>query len=148
MKKVSIVTTLLLVLAMAMGLAACSSYGAVKKAFEKEGYAESKTVEDLSKNFIDALGKEDFAVNTHAMSKVDGLVVKAALIIEFKATEDMKKFYDDNKIVRDAVENVTSDENAKNFQKNLENAGFAKGNCLVIPLTHHVSEITAIVKKA
>ncbi len=145
MKKISIIATLLLVLAMAMGLAACSSYGAVKKAFENEGYSESQSMEGFTADIKKALEKDEISVNIHVMTKD---IVKIAMIIEFKSTQEMKDFYDNNEIVRTHVKNVTENEDVKAFQKSLEDAGYAKGNCLVLPAITCISEVTAIVKKA
>lgn len=146
MKKLSIVATLILCVVMAMSLTACaSSYGAIKKAFENEGYSESQTIEGFTKDVQGALEKEEISVQIHVMTKD---IVKIAMIIEFKTTEDMKKAYDNNEIIRDHVKNITSNEDVKAFQKSLEDAGYAKGNCLVLPAITCISEVTAIVKKA
>ena len=131
---------------MAMSIAACaSSYGALKKAFENEGYSESQTMEGFTSDIKKALEKDEISVNMHVFTKD---LVKIAMVIEFKSTEEMKKFYDNNEIVRDHVKNVTSNEDVKAFQKSMEDAGYAKGNCLVLPAITCVSEVTAIVKKA
>ena len=131
---------------MAMSFAACaSSYGALKKAFENEGYSESQTMEGFTSDIKKALEKDEISPNMHVFTKD---LVKIAMVIEFKSTEEMKKFYDNNEIVRDHVKNVTSNEDVKAFQKSMEDAGYAKGNCLVLPAITCISEVTAIVKKA
>ena len=146
MKKLTIVATLVMCVVMAMSFAACaSSYGALKKAFENEGYSESQTMEGFTKDIQKALEKDEISVNMHVFTKD---LVKIAMVIEFKSTEEMKKFYDNNEIVRDHVKNVTSNEDVKAFQKSMEDAGYAKGNCLVLPAITCISEVTAIVKKA
>lgn len=146
MKKLSIVATLVMCVVMAMSFAACSSsYGAVKKAFENEGYSESQTMEGFTSDIKEALEKDEISVNMHVFTKD---IIKIAMVIEFKSTEDLKKFYDNNEIVRDHVKNVSENEDAKAFVKSLEDAGYAKGNCLVLPAITCISEVTAIVKKA
>lgn len=78
---------------------------------------------------------------------VKGLT-EIAFILEFKATDDMKEFYDDNKVIRDAISGITSNEDAQEFYKSLEEKGFANGNCLVIPIADVAGEIPTIVKNA
>lgn len=145
MKKLSVIVSLLLVAVLSLGMFGCSSYPSLKKAFEKEDYTVSETVENLTKDIKAAAEKEKLGIETHAMVK--GLT-EVAFILEFKATDDMKKFYDDNKVVRDAISGITSNEDAQEFYKSLEEKGFAKGNCLVIPIVDAAGEIPSIVKNA
>ena len=59
----------------------------------------------------------------------------------------MKKAYDDSATIQGLVKDVSSNENAQAFAEALENAGYAKGNCLAIPLSVlYINEITNIVK--
>lgn len=145
MKKLSVIVSLLLVAILSLGMVGCSSYSSLKKAFEKEGYTVSETVESLTKDIKAAADKEDLGIETHVMVK--GLT-EIAFILEFKATDDMKEFYDDNKVIRDAISGITSNEDAQEFYKSLEEKGFAKGNCLVIPIADVAGEIPTIVKNA
>ena len=75
---------------------------------------------------------------------VNGL--KSALIIEFKATEDMKKAYDDSATIQGFIKDVSANEDAQAFVKALEDAGYAKGNCLVLSLSSEVQTIVKSVK--
>ena len=102
-------------------------------------------MEGFTADIKKALEKDEISVNIHVMTKD---IVKIAMIIEFKSTQEMKDFYDNNEIVRTHVKNVTENEDVKAFQKSLEDAGYAKGNCLVLPAITCISEVTAIVKKA
>ena len=144
MKKFATLVSLVLVAILALGMTGCSSYGSLKKAFEKEGYKESATAEALAKDIKDAAETKEFVTNVHVLS--NGM--KIVLITEFKSTENMKKFYDENKAVRTAISDITSNEDAKNFYNSLEEKGYAKGNCLVIPITANAKDVQEIVKNA
>lgn len=146
MKKSLKVLSLVLVLVMAvLSLTSCSKYNALKSAFEKEGYEENTDLESMSQSIKEEMEKDDLAVNLHLLTKKGTL--SSALIVEFKSTEDMKKAYDDSATIRGFIEDVSSNEDAKEFQKALEDTGYAKGNCLVLPLTlTRAKEIRDIVK--
>ncbi len=146
MKKSMKILSLVLVLVMAvLSLASCSKYNALKSAFEKEGYEENTDLESMSKSIKEEMEKDDLAVNLHLLTKKGTLA--SALIVEFKSTEDMKKAYDDSATIRGFIEDISSNEDAKEFQKALEDTGYAKGNCLVLPLTiARAKEIKDIVK--
>ncbi|HBJ18723.1 MAG TPA: hypothetical protein DDY70_03120 [Clostridiales bacterium] len=146
MKKSLKVLSLVRVLVMAvLSLASCSKYNALKSAFEKEGYEENADLESMSQSIKEEMEKDDLAVNLHLLTKKGTL--SSALIVEFKSTEDMKKAYDDSATIRGFIEDVSSNEDAKEFQKALEDTGYAKGNCLVLPLTlTRAKEIRDIVK--
>ncbi len=147
MKKSMKILSLVLVLVMAvLSLASCSKYNALKSAFEKEGYEENSNLETVAKNIKEEMEKDNLVVNLHLMTKKsNGLT--SALIIEFQSTEDMKKAYDDSETIKGLVKDISSNEDAKAFQQALENAGYAKGNCFVVPLSLlYINEITNIVK--
>lgn len=147
MKKSMKILSLVLVLVMAvLSLASCSKYNALKSAFEKAGYEENSNLETVAKNIKEEMEKDNLVVNLHLMTKKsNGLT--SALIIEFQSTEDMKKAYDDSETIKGLVKDISSNEDAKAFQQALENAGYAKGNCFVVPLSLlYINEITNIVK--
>lgn len=144
MKKFAMIVSILLVAVLSVAMVGCSSYGSVKKAFEDAGYQQSEVVEALAKDIKTATDKEELGLNIHGMIKG----AKSVLIFEFNATEDMKKVYDENKIVRDWLKEVSSNEDAKEFYKSLEDLGIAKGNCLVIPVTATLSDVQEIMKNA
>ena len=91
MKKLSVVLGLCIIVVMAMGLTACSSYNALKKAFEDAGYTESETLEAIAEDIREEAESESLAITVHGMSKIDGLSTTFVLIVEFKSVEDMKK---------------------------------------------------------
>lgn len=151
MKKSMKILSLVLVLVMAvLSLASCSKYNALKSAFEKKDYVENTDLEGTTKKVQEELEKDNLAVNLHLMTKKGSLT--SALIIEFKSTEDMKKAYDDSATIRGFIEDVSSNEDAKEFQKALEDTGYAKGNCLILPIAlsltpaKDIAEIKDIVK--
>lgn len=148
MKKLAKILSLVLVLAMAtLALVGCSSYSSLKKAFEAKGYTENEKLEKVAESIKEELEKDDLAVTLHLMTKENGLT--SALIIEFNSTEDMKKAYDDSETIKGLVKDISSNEDVAAFQKAMEDAGYAKGNCLVVPLSIlYINEITTIVKEA
>ena len=147
MKNLSRVLALvLLVAAMATLLVSCNKYPSLKKAFEKEGYKENTTLESVSEKIKEELEKDELTVNLHLLTK-ESNGITSVLIIEFKATEDMKKAYDDSNTIKGLVKDVSENEDAQAFAEALENAGYAKGNCLAVPLSvFYINEITNIVK--
>lgn len=145
MKKVSIFVSLCLAVVAAFSLVGCSKWGSLKKAFEKEGYS---VVEDLE-GYNDKLQKEadgdNLAITMHAMKKDLNLVI----FVEFKSTDDMKKFYEDSDTVKGIIKDVSSNDDVKAWQKAMEDSGYAKGNCLVFAVNPlYVSSVKDIVKKA
>jgi len=149
MKKFAMIVSILLVAVLSVAMVGCSSYGSLKKAFEKEGYEEVTELEEYAESVKKEAEKDDLEVTLHAMKKVDGLKSTLVLIVEFKATEDMKKFYEDSETVKGFVKDVTDNEDVKAWQEAMENAGYAKGNCLVFtvnPLS--INDVTNIVKNA
>ena len=93
--------------------------------------------------------KNDIVVTLHGMKKVKGLTSDLVLIVEFKATEDMNKFYENSETVKGLVKDVAKNEDVKEWQKAMENAGYAKGNCLVFSINPlNMNEVTSIVKGA
>lgn len=150
MKKLSKLCAVALLVVMALSLVACgTTYPKIKSAFENAGYTESKDVEEANKSFYSYTGTDgkDVVLTAHALVKDGG--ISTALILEFKATDDMIQYYKDNKMVRDAVKDVTEDEDAKAFYNALVEKGYANGNCMLVPLTVlYANEMKDIMKKA
>lgn len=156
MKKLSVIVSLLLVAILSFGMVGCSSYSSLKKAFEKEGYKEITVIENSDdkakyeeiKKISDELGAEGHIVS----AEKEILTVKynvCAFILEFKATEDMKKAYEESETIKGLCKDVKDNDDVKAFVETLEKNGLAKGNCLVIPLSLiYFTEITDIVKNA
>lgn len=147
MKKFSKLLAMLLIVVSAISLAACSSkYGALKSAFEKEGYTESEQVETWSETIKNELKGEDgeMVTNIHVLTKG---ITDVVLVLEFKATDDMLEFYKESNTFQGAVKDITENEDAKAFYNTLVDAGYANGNCLVFSINWaNKNEVTNIVK--
>ena len=150
MKKLCAIAALCLAAVLSLVLVGCgSSYNALKKAFEKAGYTESETLESLAETIKEEAEKDSLSVTVHGMSKKDGVRTNFVMIIEFNSTEDMKKLYDESNTIQGLVKDIEENDSAKEFKDALEEAGFAKGNCLVISNNWlAVNEVTNIVKNA
>lgn len=150
MKKLCAIAALCLAAVLSLVLVGCgSSYGALKKAFEEAGYTESETLESIAETIKEEAEKDSLSVTMHGMSKADGLQSNFVMIIEFNSTEDMKKLYDESNAIQGLVKDIEENENAEEFKDALEEAGFAKGNCLVLSVNAlAMNEVTNIVKNA
>lgn len=154
MKKLNKICAIALLIVMSLSLVACvNTYPKIKSAFEDAGYKQSETFEGYAKDFKSITNNEnkEIAVTAHAFGKLDGLKPLIAIILEFKATDDMIDYYKNNEIVRDAVSAVINDENAKSFYNSLVEAGYANGNCMLIPIGvtgDAITETTTIMKNA
>lgn len=147
MKKMTKLMAILLIVVSALSLVACSSkYGALKSAFEKAEYQENSSFTGVAETIKEELAKEEYAVELHLMTKKsNGLT--SALIIEFKSTKELVQAYNDNKAIRDLVSDVKNDEDVNKMYNTLVENGYAKGNCLVVPMSVlYYTEITGIVK--
>ena len=133
----------------ALSFAACSSYGSLEKAFTDAGYTKSEKIEGTAKDIEAFCEKDNIAATAHVFAKSKGISSDVVLILEFNSTDDMKKLYDDSETVKGFVKDVASNEDAKEFYKTLENAGYAKGNCLVLSINPiNRADVIDIVKKA
>ncbi len=149
MKKQTKIFALLMAMVLCLGaLTACSNkYGALKKAFEKEGFEENQAIEGKAEEIKKDLEKADLAVNIHVLTKNDSVLKPSVMIIEFKSTEDLAKAYKDSNTMQGLVADVKDNDDVQALVKSLEDAGFAKGNCLCIPLSvTYAVTITNIVK--
>lgn len=146
MKKTLRIVSLVLVVAMALlALVSCSKYSALQKAFEKEGYKENEKLEKVAAEIKEELEEDNLAVTLHLLTKENGIT--SVLIVEFNSTEDMVKAYEDSETIKGLVKDIKSSEDINAVKEALENAGYAKGNCLCVPLSIlYINEITNIVK--
>lgn len=126
-----------------VALTACSDkYGALKSAFEEEGFKENQVVEGVAEQIKQDLEKQELEVNIHVLTKG----VDAVAIIEFTATEELAQAIKDSNTLQGFIKDVQESEDANEFYNKLVEAGYAKGNCLCIPLTVKASTMTEIVK--
>ena len=146
MKKVSkILTAVLCVCLSIVALTACSKYNALLKAFEKEGYSEVTAYEGDSEKTKKDVEEKDSAAKLHLLQSEDKLT--HVLIVEFKSTEKMVEYYNDSETVKGFVKDVKNNEDVQTMYNALVDAGYANGNCLVIPISVlRINEITNIVK--
>ena len=147
MKKFFKVTALLIAtLALCMFLTACSSsFKKVEKALEDIGYEKIESTSDANKY----TSGTDVPVDATCFKKVDGLNSNIVIVLEFEATDDMKEFYKDSDAFRGLVKNIKDDGTAEEFHDVLEDAGFAKGNCLVFSINPlEFSAVTTAIKNA
>lgn len=146
-------TTKIFALAISMllclvALTACSNkYGALKSAFEKEGFTENQSVEGVFADIKKDLEKDELEVNLHVLTKTSSLTKPSVLIIEFKSTDDLVKAYKDSNTMQGLVKDVQENEDVQKMYKSLEDAGLAKGNCLCVPMSlAYYNDIVNIVK--
>lgn len=146
MKKVSkIFAAVLCVCLSIVTLTACSKYNALLKAFEKEGFVVSETLEKNNSKMKEDLEKEDLAVELHFLYKDSITSPAAALIIEFKSTKELKEKYNESETLKGFVKDVENNEDAQAMYDSLVKAGYANGNCLIVPLLGSKT-VTDIVK--
>lgn len=144
MKKFAMIVSILLVAVLSVAMVGCSTYGSVKKAFEDAGYKQSETLEGFAKDLTSAAEKDDIAATVHGMVKG----VKLVLIVEFKATDDMKTYYENSNTLQGIFKDLSESEDAKSFYESLEKTGCVKGNCLVVPVTASISDVKEVMKNA
>lgn len=150
MKKIVALFSILMVAVCTFCLTACSSYGSLKKAFEKAGYVELELSdaekENTQKNYED----QDYAIEFHILGQ-EGTIIKVVpqvLVLEFKSTEEIKNYIKDNNTAQGLIKDLAENEDIKAVYDKLTEAGYVKGNCLIIPLIANPTTITDIVKGA
>ena len=149
MKKLTKIVSLALVLVMAvMMLASCggSKCPAIEKAFVDAGYENNTTFTGVMNTIKEELAKEEYAVELHMLTKKsNGLT--SAIVIEFKSTKELVEYYESSATVQGLIKDVSENEDVNKMYNALVNAGYANGNCLVVPASIlYINEITNIVK--
>ena len=151
MKKLAKILTLTIAVVLCVTMFACSSYGKVERALTNIGYEKIEADENAEK----MESESEVAVTTHLFSNVETIpakdILKAGVVIvlEFKATEDMKEFYEDSETMQGLINDLKADGTAEEFYNALVEKGLANGNCLVIcvnPLAFN--DVTNAVKNA
>ncbi|MCI8434415.1 MAG: hypothetical protein HFK10_00420 [Clostridia bacterium] len=104
---------------------ACSKFGSVKKAFEKEGYTYSEETNDNVNKIKEELKDEEgnaIELTPHVFTKKDGLTGSVIVIIlEFKSDKDIDKALEDS-------------ETLKGLLKDAQKSDYVNGNCVCIPI--------------
>ena len=149
MKKLTKIVSLALVLVMAvMMLASCggSKYPAIEKAFVDAGYENNTTFTGVMNTIKEELAKDEYAVELHMLTKKsNGLT--SAIVIEFKSTKELVEYYESSATAQGLVKDISENEDVKKMYNALVDAGYANGNCLVLPASLlYINEITNIVK--
>ncbi len=119
-KKLSLMfTSAALLLMMIVTLCACSSYGSVKKTFEKEGWTENEKLVEMQDALLTEMLGEDYdsACTVHALGK-DGTLLNYVIILEFSSTEEMEK-------------QIQESDTLKGMIKDLQNSDYVSGNCVL-----------------
>lgn len=120
-KKLSLIfTTVALLLLTIVTLCACSSYGSVKKKFEKEGWTEKEELIEFQDALLKkALGEDyDSACTVHALAK-DGSALNYVVILEFTSTDEMEK-------------KINESDTLKGIVKDAQNSDYVSGNCVLL----------------
>ena len=154
MKKSIRLLTFLLVLTIAITLVGCSSFNSVNKALEEVGYAKiesDKSAEDAKKEAEDS----EYAIKVHlysnagSISALELVKLNIVMVFEFKATQDMKDYYEQSDTLQGLIKDIQEDGSAEEFYNKLVVKGYANGNCLVIstnPLS--ADEVKTAIKGA
>ena len=141
-----VVALVVATLALCMFLTACSSdFKKVQKVLEDIGYEKIESTAKADKY----TNQTDLAVEATCFSKIDGFNTNIVVVLEFNATDDIKEFYQDSDEFRAVVKGIKDDGTAEEFHAALEDAGWAKGNCVVFsvnPLEYNA--VTSAIKNA
>lgn len=145
MKKLVKSLLFVLVVVLSLGLVACSGFNKVEKTLNGLGYYESGIqYEDLRK-IDDETNVEVKRVLFTNLSK------GSVMVFEFESVEDMKECYDDSETLKLYLTGLSEHMSAKDFHNTLTKQGYAKKNCLVVPITiipEEKSNILNAIKKA
>lgn len=117
MKKLSRFLAAALCVCMALTLVGCNKYNAVLKAFEKEGFEASSTVDEIVNSLKASFEEDDIVVTPHVLHKS----IASVLILEFSSTSDIDKALENN-------------ETLKGLLKDMAKSDYVNGNCVCVPL--------------
>lgn len=124
-KKLGLIfSSLALVVVMIATLCACSTFGGIKKAFEKEGYKENEDVPAAQEQIVKGIFGEDADsyLTVHVFTKS----LSVATIVEFKSTKEMEE----------KLKELADDEVIGGYVKqsidNLQKCDIVNGNCVLV----------------
>lgn len=140
---------LILTMTTLFSLVACSSFNEVKSALEDAGYAVVEGEEnDVSKD-----AEEDERVtNVHVFTNADSLtglgIVNTTIVVvlEFKATEELVEYFQENKTLQGIVSDIKEDGTADEIYTELKAAGLAHQNCIIAPIGLDAGNVLNIIK--
>lgn len=138
MKKFLTLTLVAVLLsALMLTLASCSSYGKIEKNFLNADYELVDTTgedgEDLLE-FVANLEEGEASCTVHILKKD---LVSYAIILEFGADKDAQAKLDE----------LLTDEDVKNFMKLDDEAQFIRGNCVLVPFTLNIFNLQGTVEE-
>ena len=123
--------------ALMLTLASCSSYGKIEKNFLNADYELVDTTgedgEDLLE-FVANLEEGEASCTVHILKKD---LVSYAIILEFGADKDAQAKLDE----------LLTDEDVKNFMKLDDEAQFIRGNCVLVPFTLNIFNLQGTVEE-
>ena len=132
MKKMTRILAFALLAVMVLSLVACSSFGSIKKNFEKAGYTyiENADSEDgdaaVARTITAELEEGDVSCTAHLFKTTTTLMVVEvpvyALVLEFATDEDMTKA-------------LSESETLKGMLKDAQDSDYVNGNCVLVPLS-------------
>ena len=132
MKTMTRILAFALLAVMVLSLVACSSFGSIKKNFEKAGYTyiENADSEDgdaaVARTITAELEEGDVSCTAHLFKTTTTLVLVEvpvyALVLEFATDEDMTKA-------------LSESETLKGMLKDAQDSDYVNGNCVLVPLS-------------
>lgn len=120
-KKLALIfSSLSLLLVMILTLCACSTYGSVKRKFEKEGWTEKEDLVETQETLLKSALGDDYksACKIHALKK-DGTLLNFVIILEFDTTKEMN-------------EKIDGSDTLKGLIKDAQNSDFVSGTCVLL----------------
>ena len=154
MKKFIKLTALLLVLALSLFAAGCSSYDRLEKAFLENGFALVTEIEEDGNLLKDDLTQGIREVEVYEFKKTAGLLnleSVVAVVFEFKSVKELTQAVKQSEVLSLFIDELEQDEELDDIYEELVEDGYANGKCLVVPITFSGSskqQVTSIVRSA
>ena len=154
MKKSIRLLTFLLILTIAITLVGCSTFNKVDKALTEIGYEKIESNDDAKDTKKDA-EESEYSITVHVYSNKNNVSVaeilkfNTVMVLEFKATKDMKEYYEQSNTLQGLIKDIEEDGSAEEFYNKLVEKGYANGNCLVFSFNLLVAdEVKTAIKGA
>lgn len=154
MKKFIKLTALLLVLALSLFAAGCSSYDRLEKAFLENGFALVTEIEGDGNLLKDDLTQGIREVEAYEFKKTAGFLGAesvVAVVFEFKSVKELTQAVKQSEVLSLFIDELEQDEELDDIYEELVEDGYANGKCLVVPITLSNSakqQVTSIVRSA
>lgn len=154
MKKFIKLTALLLVFALSLFAAGCSSYDRLEKAFLENGFALVTDLDENGNLLKDDLSQGIREVEAYEFKKTAGLLnleSVVAVVFEFKSVKELTQAVKQSEVLYLFIDELEQDEELDDIYEELVEDGYANGKCLVVPVTLSNSakqQVTSIVKSA